>query len=133
MLLLSSKGTILGVTTRTPTNKELQTCPHVICSSAHEWDLQNYRFPKSLRTVEKEISRKIGAVMTEGGSPELTDTDSDSNSVEQIYDIGTMTSRMIGSVKVVSITSRNVSETKETVQDVPQANTLHSKVRNSTI
>ena len=36
MIPFSSKGTILGVTTRTPTEKELQKCAHVTCSSAHD-------------------------------------------------------------------------------------------------
>ena len=40
---------------------------------------------------------------------------------------------MIGSVKVALITSRNVSETKATVQDVPQAKTFQSKGRHSTM
>ena len=31
MLPLFSKGTILGVTTRTPTDQDLHTCPHVTC------------------------------------------------------------------------------------------------------
>ena len=51
MLPLSSKGTILGVTTRTPTYKDLQMYPHVTCSSVHEWDPQNVRPSKSLCTV----------------------------------------------------------------------------------
>ena len=38
MLPVYSKGTILGVAIRTPTDKELQTCPHVICSLVHEWN-----------------------------------------------------------------------------------------------
>ena len=83
--------------------------------------------------MEEEISRKIGAVMTEGVYPDLTDTNSDSDSVYQIYDIGAMTSRMIGSVKVALIPSRNVSETKATVKDVPQAKTFQSKGRHSTV
>ena len=36
MLLLSSKGAKIGFTTRTPTEKELQTCPHVTCLSVHD-------------------------------------------------------------------------------------------------
>ena len=44
-----------------------------------------------------------------------------------------MTSRMIGSVQVALIPSRNVSETKATVQDVPQAKTFQSKGRHSTV
>ena len=116
MFPLSSKWNILGFTTITPTDKELQTCPHVTCLSAHEWYPQNVIFPKSLRFVEEDISRNIGAVMTEEGSPELTNTDSDSNSVEQIYDIVAMTSRIIVSVKVSLIPSSNVSKTKGMVQ-----------------
>ena len=65
--------------------------------------------------MKEEISRKIGAVMTEGVSPDLTDTNGDSNSLYQIYDIGAMKSVMIGSVKVALILSRNVFETKATV------------------
>ena len=51
--------------------------------------------------------------MTEGASTDFTDTDSDSDSLDQIYDIGDMTGRIICSVKVASIPSRNVSETKQ--------------------
>ena len=50
--------------------------------------------------MEEEMSSNLGAVMTEGGSPDLTDTESDSNSLYQIYDIGSMTSLIIVSVKV---------------------------------
>ena len=70
---LSYKGTILEVTTRTPKDKELQKCPHVTCSLAHEWDT------KSLHTMEEDISRNVGAFMIEGGSPDLTNTGSDSD------------------------------------------------------
>ena len=72
--------------------------------------------------MEEEIPRNIGAVMKEGGSSDLTKTDSDRNSVYKIYDIGSMASQMIGSVRVALIISRNVSKTKTSIQDVPQAN-----------
>ena len=127
MLPLYSKGIILGVTTRTPAEKELQICPHVTCSSAHDWDPHNVILPKSSRTVEDKIERKIGAVMTEVRSTELTDTENYSNSADKIYDIDAITSRMIGSVKLFSITSSNLYETKATVQDVTQAETFQSK------
>ena len=44
-----------------------------------------------------------------------------------------MTSRMIGSVKVALITSRNLSESKAMVQDVPQAKMFQSKGNHSTV
>ena len=133
MLPLSSKGTILGINTRNPTNKELQMCPHVTCLSANECDTHNVCIPKSARTVEEEISRNIGTVMREGGSPGLTKTDSDRNSVSQIYDIGAMIRRMMGSVKVVLKPSRNVSETKTVVKYVPQAKEFQLKRLYSTV
>ena len=132
MLPLSSKGTILGVITRTPIDKELQTFPHVTCLLPHQWDPYNVRIPNRSRTVEVEISSSIGAVMTEGGSPDLANTDSDSNSVYQIYDISAMTSLMIDSFKAALVPLRDVSETKQTVQDVPQAKIFQSKERHST-
>ena len=120
MLPLSYKVNIIVVVKRTPTDKELQKLTHVTCLLAHEWDPQNFSVPKSLCTVQEKTSSNIGAVMTEGGSPYLTNTHSDSYSVYQIYDIDTITSLIIGSFKVALIPSRNVSETKATVQDVPQ-------------
>ena len=133
MISLYSKGPIIGVTTRTSTDKELQTCPHVTFLLAHEWDPQNVSVPKSLLTMEEDISRKNGAVMTDEVSPDLTDTDSGINSVYQIYDISAMESRITGSVKVALIPSNNASETKTTVKDVPQAKKFQSKGRHSTV
>ena len=80
--------------------------------------------PRAHILLSVEISGKIGEVIKEGGYPELTVTESESDSVDLIYDIGAMTSQMIGSVKFASIKWRNVYETKTTVQDVPQANTF---------
>ena len=79
------------------------------------------------------IPRNIGAVMIEVGSPDLTNIDSEIDSVYQIDEIGAMTSQMIGSVKVALIPSRNISETKATVQDVPHAKTFQSKGHHPTV
>ena len=54
---------------------------------------------------EEEISSNIGVVMNEGGSPDLTNIDSDNDSVDHIYNIAAMTRLMIESVKVDLITS----------------------------
>ena len=60
--------------------------------------------------MEEKILRKIGTVMTEGRSPDLTKKDSARYSVYQIYDIGAIRSIIIGSVKVALKPSKNVSE-----------------------
>ena len=83
--------------------------------------------------MEEDIPSNIDAVMMEEGYPDLTNTDSDSDSVDQIYDIRSVTSQMIGSVKVSLIPSRNVYETKATLKNVPHAKTFQSKGRHSTV
>jgi hypothetical protein len=129
ILPLASKGTILGVTTRTPTAQELQTCPHVTLSSEHEWDPQHVRFPKAVRTAEEEVSRNIGAVMTQGGNFDPVDT-RDDDSTNRLLDIGNMSQRLIASVRVKSI-PRRASQVE--IQDVPQLKTFQSKGRHSTV
>jgi hypothetical protein len=96
-LPLQSKGTILGVATRTPTDQDLQTCPHIVLSSEHEWDPQNIRFPKASRSVEEEVSRTIGAVENSGGNcPQRVRVDSvesfddELDKGNQIFNIGAL-------------------------------------------
>ena len=67
--------------------------------------------------------------MTEVVSPNLTNIYSDRDLVYQIYYIGAMTSQIIGSIKGFFIPSNNLSETKVTVQDVPQARKYQLKGR----
>ena len=38
---LKMKGTTIFADTLTPSDKELQTCPHIIMSSSHEWNPHN--------------------------------------------------------------------------------------------
>ncbi len=76
---------VLGVATRTPKDQELQTCPHVVLSSEHERVPQNVRFPRASQTVEEEISRTVGAVMTQDGA---STEDSDNDATDCVFHIG---------------------------------------------
>jgi hypothetical protein len=126
---LSTKGTTLRVATRTPTDHELHTCPHFALSSEHEWDPQNVRFPKASRTVEEEISRTIGAVMTQPDDFRLVDKTYDSD--DRLFDIGTLAQRLIASIKVHAVPRRRASQVEVELQDVPQAKSFQSKGRHS--
>jgi hypothetical protein len=129
---LSSKGTILGVATRTPTDQELQTCPHIVLSSEYEWDAQNIRFPKASRSVEEEVARTIGVVGTSNGEvPEMDEVSVDTfddGKTESLFDIGALSRRMIASVKV-----RNVSQVGVEITDLPQTKSFQSKGRHSSV
>jgi hypothetical protein len=129
---LKCEGTILGVTTRTPTDKELQvdSCPHVILSSEYDWNPQNVRFPKASRTVEEEVSRTIGAVRTQGGNDDVDECNDETKI--KLLDIGDLSKRMIASVKVKTV-PRQASQVDVEVQDVPQLKTFQSKGRHSTV
>lgn len=117
---LTCNGTILCAPTRTPTDHELHTCPHVILSSEHEWDPQNVWFPKALRTVEEEVSRTIGAIMKHG-EDQSNGRDAINNACLPLLDIRTLSQRMIASIKIQSV-ARYIAATEIEVQDIPQDN-----------
>jgi hypothetical protein len=119
-LPLSSKGTVLGVATRTPTDQELQTCLHVVLSSEHEWDPQNVRLTRASRTVEEELSRTVGVVMTKDGA---STKDPDNDAMDCVFDIGNMSKRLIASVKAASPPIQ-VSQVKTEAQDLPSIKTF---------
>jgi hypothetical protein len=129
-LPLYSKGTVLGVATRTLTDRELQTCPRAVLSSEHKWDPLNVRFPRASRTVvEEEISRTVGAVMTQDGA---STEDPDNDAMDCVFDIGNMSKRLIASVKVAS-PLRQVSQVETEAQDLPPIKTSQSKGRHSSV
>jgi hypothetical protein len=119
-LPLSSKGTVLGVATITPTDQELQTCLHVVLSSEHEWDPQNVRLTRASRTVEEELSRTVGVVMTKDGA---STKDPDNDAMDCVFDIGNMSKRLIASVKAASPPIQ-VSQVKTEAQDLPSIKTF---------
>ncbi len=131
---LACKGTILGVATRTPTEQELQTCPHVTLSSDHEWDPQNVRFPEASRAVEEEISRSIGSVMTQSERIPEEDANFSSDYIDsqedRMLDIGVLSKRLIASAKVIG---RQVSQVEVEMQDASQAKSFQSKGRHSSV
>ena len=59
---LNMLGTIIYTETRTPTEVELNSCPHIIMSLLHEWHPNKVLFTKYTRTLENgmsEISMKL--------------------------------------------------------------------------
>jgi hypothetical protein len=120
---------MLGVTTRIPTRQELQTSPHVVLSSEHEWDPQNVRFPKASRAVEEEVARTIGAVRAE----EECDYDDVKDATKiQMLDIGDLSKRLIASAAVTSI-PRKASQVDAEVQDATGLKTFQSQGRHSSV
>ena len=54
---LQRDGTIVFCNTRTPTQNELETCPHIQLSSFKAWNPSKVHFPKSSHSLEEEVER----------------------------------------------------------------------------
>ena len=54
---LQRKGTIVFCNTRTPTQHELETCPHIQLSSSKSWDPTKVHFSVGSHSLEEEVER----------------------------------------------------------------------------
>ena len=54
---LQASGTTISLSTRTPTDRELQECPHVTMTSKKEWDPRELQFPAPLHRADDERSQ----------------------------------------------------------------------------
>ena len=124
-LPLETKGTNIFANTRTPTPQELAECPHITFTSQHPWDPHSVEFPTTTRSVQEEFemqrTRNVGAIGSERAhnfeQPPMT------GRAELIaFDIGNIATRIIASVRVTEITSRQISQIE--VQVVPSARTF---------
>jgi hypothetical protein len=110
---LEAEGTNILVHTRTPTNRELQTCRHVVLSLLHYWDPQHIRFPEPQRSVEEEVriyeaQRTVGGIQARGhdnvfGVPDacdsfVSDSEDNSDTTDNLYDLDGLQRRLIKSV-----------------------------------
>ena len=73
MLPLTTSGTNIVCQTRTPTQIELESCPHITLFSSHPWDPQSIQFPEPLHSVEEGVTSQcaIGSTSATLASPNL--------------------------------------------------------------
>lgn len=119
---LSCKGTIIGAPTRTPTDCELNTCPHVILSSDHEWNPQNLQLPQATCSVEEAVYRSVASTLIHRGR--------DGHESGVLFSIGGVLKRAIESVNVFAV-RRETSVAEIQFQDLPQLKTFQSTGRHS--
>ena len=102
------RGTIVGTSTHTPTEQELQDCPRIELTSGNTWDPSKDMFTPAHRSLEDEIenirgTRCISSVNRMDtaseyiGSHSLFDNDEDELVV---FDIGDISKRIIRGVQV---------------------------------
>ena len=136
-LPLSARGTTIMVNTRTPTELELQECPHIVLSSPKPWDPQSVDFYRPRRTVEEEMEqlRMVHGVsaVRKSGTAGLGDTQDVSCGEESdgfIFNVQEFQHRLVSSVRVREVKSLNVSGV---LDDVNHPKTFVSKERKSAV
>ena len=120
---LSTIGTNILTTTRTPTQDELDNCTHIIWTSQREWEPSNIVFPAPKWTIAEDKAGRISSITTKNENME---------DEERIFNVNDFTRRLIASCKVTSIPTRR-SVSNVVVSDVPTPNTFVSGDRKSDV
>ena len=113
---LSREGTIIFATTHTPSQKELEQCPHIILSSHHTWTPGDVRFNSVTHSLEEEVERVRRVKYVKRSSPSLQQ-----NSPE-IFDLSKISRQL--SIMSVGVESKN---------DVNELSTFESSDRHTDV
>ena len=114
---LTSQGTTIFMNTRTPTDQELQECPHIEFTSRSPWNPHDVRFPEPTRLVEEgRMANCIGKI-----SVHTTESD-DIRADYDIYSTTGIVERLIAEVRVEDVPS-----------DVPTRRTFVSNERHTQV
>jgi hypothetical protein len=131
---LSMQGTIVLAPTHTPSQKELEECPHIILSSHKQWNPLTVKFPQHRISLEEVISdsRRISSITSDTFHTHLHSED------DTIFDLNSLR-RKISSMKTITTPSSH-SQTlirDETIDpgntDAPILPTFQSSDRHSDV
>ena len=148
-MTLNREGTIISFDSRTPTQQELESCPHIILSSEKSWSPHNAHFSPNPHSLEEEVER-IRRVATTSTSLEIDDTlptQVNNNDKDTIFDL-TKIMKVLSTMRVSSarpkshIMSKNKNEQEALVRpsilqdkntDVQELHTFQSSSRHSDV
>ena len=128
---LTMSGTICSVDTFAPSERELQTCPHIVLPSPHPWDPHNVIFPKCKRTLDETVGglRYVSTVIS---APNQNYIEQD----ETIFDLNKI-NRKIASMKVTQSMPAQKKLERSNIDpgssDVPLINTFQSSARHTDV
>ena len=123
---MQTVGTNIMATTRTPTQEELDECPHIVLTSQREWDPNNVKFPSPRWTIEEDRASRISGVTT----PSTLTT---GEVFEELFNVDGFSQRLIASCRVTTMPPPTSMVSDVVVSDVPTPNTFISGDRRSTI
>ena len=127
---LSMLGTIIYADTYTPSQRELDECPHITLSSPQPWDPHTVKFPKSTHTLHDlmDDSRLVSASHSiredEGGIDDDTD--------DIIFNLSSM-NRQICKMQLVPENTLERGDVSTGATDVIPPNTFSSSCRHTDV
>jgi hypothetical protein len=124
-LPMLADGTIIFFNSRTPTNHELETCPHITLSSAAEWNPRDVQFPSSVHHGEEGrygISHVNVTNQSTDSEFDMSTCNYDERSISCL-----LTNRMLATVTVDGY------EQEASVPDVPLPKTFATTKRHSAV
>ena len=132
---LSMAGTIVFAETHTPTDHELETCPHIELTSPQPWDPFNVRFPHPTITLEEMMDdkRHVSSTTTTF-DPFNSQSDYDLNDIQNhtIFDLDAI-QRKICTMYTTHIPVTKDIDIDNGTTDVPITHTFQSSERHSDV
>jgi hypothetical protein len=116
---LAADGTTIHFPTRTPTDKELQTCRHVTLTSQSEWNPRDVIFPDPSHRVEEKLVSKVRLLREFGPSED-----------DQLV-VSLNPQQLV--VQTISKIIINDVRTNEVLSDVPLRRTFVSNERHTSV
>ena len=122
---MATVGTNILVTTRTPTQDEIDECPHIVLTSQREWDPSKVKFPSPRWTIDEDRAGRISSVTTRS---------SENNEVfGELFNVDGFSARLISSCRVTSLPTPQTMISNVVVSDIPTPNTFISGERKSDV
>ena len=145
---MQRKGTIIFFSTHTPTQQELESCPHIHLTSSRPWDPNNVNFHNNSHSLEEEVERmhRVGAVGAVGTSTQKSQffgdsTPMDDNRIQRyIFSLSRLT-QFIASMKSLQGNKTSLGSDNKLMRpnkgsgksDVKETPTFQSKSRHTDV
>ena len=96
-LELKMKGTVIFAETYTPSDKELNYCPHIVLNSPHEWRPHDVKVRNQANSFEDEMQQHYNVSEFNCQSNENNEQN---DPTTFIFDIASINNRIINSVNI---------------------------------
>ena len=97
---INVNGTTIFADTRTPTQRELDKCPHIILTLQHPWDPHSVSLPRTSLSVQEGVEMRRSNIGAVGSQPKYSESnmynfEEDGDNGTVLFDVDDMSRRGI--------------------------------------